>query len=193
MLPYLEEVVPLWLIWKLPEMCSHTRKPKRWLSKGRGRPFSPVFMAWSGWTCRAVSCPPRLSSKALPVLRSIYGGGWETSINLASELQKHKESYILLVMIWQPFFCRELLLGIACNMHIKNLHLDLSNNDLQAQGGQVLGSSIGNISSITSLDISNNSKLLQNIIFMTISLLKHVKLSALRCLEIQYLITLLHS
>lgn len=57
-------------------------------------------------------------------------------------------------------------------MHIKNLHLDLSNNDLQAQGGQVLGSSIGNISSITSLDISNNSKLLQNIIFMTVSIAK---------------------
>ena len=75
-------------------------------------------------------------------------------------------------MIWRHFFCRELLLGIACNMHIKNLHLDLSNNDLQAQGGQVLGSSIGNISSITSLDISNNSKLLQNIIFMTISIAK---------------------
>lgn len=56
------------------------------------------------------------------------------------------------------FFCRELLLGIACNMHIKNLHLDLSSNDLQAQGGQVLGGCIGNISSITSLDISNNSK-----------------------------------
>lgn len=43
-------------------------------------------------------------------------------------------------------------------MHIKNLHLDLSSNDLQAQGGQVLGGCIGNISSITSLDISNNSK-----------------------------------
>lgn len=56
------------------------------------------------------------------------------------------------------FSCRELLLGIACNMHIKNLHLDLSSNDLQAHGGQVLGGCIGNISSITSLDISNNSK-----------------------------------
>ncbi|XP_048748986.2 F-actin-uncapping protein LRRC16A-like isoform X4 [Ostrea edulis] len=56
-----------------------------------------------------------------------------------------------------PEALKEMLLGIACNMHIKNLHLDLSSNDLQSQGGQVLGSCIGNISSITSLDISNNN------------------------------------
>ncbi|XP_078337738.1 F-actin-uncapping protein LRRC16A-like isoform X7 [Crassostrea virginica] len=114
-----------------------------------------------------------------------------THLKVARNVFTHKKTKEVIVQgTWKTFFSsvyglewldmsgcklpaealKELLLGIACNMHIKNLHLDLSNNDLQAQGGQVLGSSIGNISSITSLDISNN-----NFNQSTISLLDWLK------------------
>lgn len=101
-----------------------------------------------------------------------------THLKVARNVFTHKKTKEVIVQgTWKTFFSsvyglelldlsgcklppealKELLLGIACNMHIKNLHLDLSSNDLQAQGGQVLGGCIGNISSITSLDISNNN------------------------------------
>ncbi|XP_050395168.1 F-actin-uncapping protein LRRC16A isoform X3 [Patella vulgata] len=55
-----------------------------------------------------------------------------------------------------PEAVRELLLGVASNRHIDNLHLDLSNNDLGSQGAQNIGDTIANIINISSLDISNN-------------------------------------
>ncbi|KAK3085253.1 hypothetical protein FSP39_000718 [Pinctada imbricata] len=55
-----------------------------------------------------------------------------------------------------PEALKELLLGIASNINLKNLDLDLSNNDLQMPGAAILGDSLSNITSVTSLDVSNN-------------------------------------
>ncbi|XP_069112482.1 F-actin-uncapping protein LRRC16A-like isoform X6 [Argopecten irradians] len=51
---------------------------------------------------------------------------------------------------------RELLLGIASNIHLSGLHLDLSGNDLMSQGSTVLESCVSNVACLRSLDLSNN-------------------------------------
>ncbi|XP_060062725.1 F-actin-uncapping protein LRRC16A-like, partial [Ylistrum balloti] len=51
---------------------------------------------------------------------------------------------------------RELLLGLASNIHLSGVHLDLSSNDLMSQGATVLESCLSNIKCLKSLDLSNN-------------------------------------
>ena len=53
---------------------------------------------------------------------------------------------------------RNLLLGLACNESTIEIELDMSCNNLGAQGAHVLESCIHGIRCISSLDISENSK-----------------------------------
>ena len=55
---------------------------------------------------------------------------------------------------------RNLLLGLACNESTIEIELDMSCNNLGAQGAHVLESCIPGIRCISSLDISENSKLI---------------------------------
>ncbi|KAK6185442.1 hypothetical protein SNE40_007675 [Patella caerulea] len=100
-----------------------------------------------------------------------------TYMKLSNVVFSHKKSKdVIIPQTWKQFFssvavlehldlsncklppeaARELLLGVASNRHIDNLHLDLSNNDLGSQGAQNIGDTIANIINISSLDISNN-------------------------------------
>ncbi|XP_069586997.1 F-actin-uncapping protein LRRC16A isoform X2 [Ranitomeya imitator] len=51
---------------------------------------------------------------------------------------------------------KALLLGLACNLNLKEVSLDLSNCELRSGGAQVLEGCIAEIHNITSLDISDN-------------------------------------
>ncbi|XP_069814012.1 F-actin-uncapping protein LRRC16A [Dendropsophus ebraccatus] len=51
---------------------------------------------------------------------------------------------------------KALLLGLACNLNLKEVSLDLSNCELRSGGAQVLEGCIAEIRNITSLDISDN-------------------------------------
>lgn len=56
-------------------------------------------------------------------------------------------------------FLRNLLLGLACNESTSDIELDLSCNNLGAQGAHVFESCIHGVRCIGSLDISDNSKI----------------------------------
>ena len=58
---------------------------------------------------------------------------------------------------------RNLLLGLACNESTIEIELDMSCNNLGAQGAHVLESCIHGIRCISSLDISENSKFILSI------------------------------
>lgn len=55
-------------------------------------------------------------------------------------------------------FHRNLLLGLACNESTAEMTLDISNNNLGAQGAHTLESCVHGVRCISSLDISENSK-----------------------------------
>lgn len=62
-------------------------------------------------------------------------------------------------MMTDATFChRNLLLGLACNESTSDIELDLSCNNLGAQGAHVFESCIHGVRCIGSLDISDNSK-----------------------------------
>ncbi|ESO83066.1 hypothetical protein LOTGIDRAFT_223005, partial [Lottia gigantea] len=100
-----------------------------------------------------------------------------THLKLPGVVFTHKKSKDLVIpQTWKQFFnsvavlehidlsntklppepLKEMLLGINANRHINNVHLDLSNNELQSQGSQNIAVTINNIDNITSLDLSNN-------------------------------------
>ncbi|XP_077983320.1 uncharacterized protein LOC144438163 isoform X1 [Glandiceps talaboti] len=55
-----------------------------------------------------------------------------------------------------PQFVKDVLLGIASNGAMRDLELDISNNELKAEGSRVLESCIATIHAIGALDISGN-------------------------------------
>ena len=55
-------------------------------------------------------------------------------------------------------FCRNILLGLACNESISDVKLDLSSNHLGIAGAQILDSCIHGVRCISSLNIADNGK-----------------------------------
>merc|ERR1712223_211715 len=56
-----------------------------------------------------------------------------------------------------PEALKNLLLGLACNEALANVELNLSNNNLGANGANVLENCIGTVSCMTKLDLSENN------------------------------------
>lgn len=55
--------------------------------------------------------------------------------------------------------CRELLLGLSANVNKPSVHVDLSNNDMKADGGLVLGGCVANLANVHGIDLSDNGEL----------------------------------
>lgn len=56
------------------------------------------------------------------------------------------------------FYYRELLLGLSANVYQLSVSLDLSSNDMKAEGGMVLGSCVANLNNIHGIDLSDNGQ-----------------------------------
>ncbi|XP_032381837.1 capping protein, Arp2/3 and myosin-I linker protein 3 isoform X3 [Etheostoma spectabile] len=101
--------------------------------------------AWSIWICRAQTAPWIQKVKdTLPLFRQFFSSAFSlTYVSLAS-------------MKLPPDVLRALLTGLTSNPHINDLHLDISGCELRSAGAAVFQELFPRVSSIGTLDISDN-------------------------------------